>query len=395
MKTTTRLEVLIFLAALPEKPAEQFNQGFALLQKTLGKSLTQERNLNKVGFNPTNLATVLYELKKLHKIKDSDVKNHQIGNLEVVHSAVDARSSAEKIADAIKSLGDSLRVKVLLLCKFALEFGSSIERKHVPEDISVVVDDWASALQPVLDEYPELAPPNEPFNLIALSESFAAEIEAIVYPQELHERLDEMRSAIADNNVKIEARGAVVKLFEGAGDDVKAAVKFRDQFPFLNDPELIPEFKILTADKFTAYHAFCDAHRELFTKLVPLPVDGQTLEECINLGEREIFELAKTAVENFKMDQLIWDELVNYRDKGEILGKHPVFKDRMLELKVAEMTIPEASKRKGNLENYIRRDGLKAESAKDEPTKLHYENKVLDWKAELVLVERKLTNAPK
>ena len=103
-----------------------------------------------------------------------------------------------------------------------------------------------------------------------------------------------------------------------------------------------------------------------------------------------IFGLAKSAVENFEMDQLIYDEFVHYRDNNKVLGVHPIFKRRKLAESVDKMTMAEAAKRKANLENYIRRDTKKAEEATAPEDKTKFEDKVLDFKAELILVNLKL-----
>ena len=85
--------------------------------------------------------------------------------------------------------------------------------------------------------------------------------------------------------------------------------RFRDDFPFLRDPDCPPELKILAADKITAHDRYIQAHERLF--------DCTTLDEC--------YTTAGEAVENFLENRAIFQELDYYREHGAILGKHRIF----------------------------------------------------------------------
>lgn len=289
MKTTTREAVLLFLLSIDTlKPNEQFNQAFDLYRSSAGKNLQQERSLNRMGFSTGTLKTVLYELKKIHKISDADLKSYE--SLE--------KTSCTTETPVIQFVPD----------------GESLET--------------IEALQKVITEAPA---------------------------------------------------------------EVKQEIRFRDEFPFISDPNLPAELKILVTDKFNHYHAFADAHKELFAKVVePYLVDKKEDFSEEQITNDVIFGLAKAAVENFEMDQLIYDEFVHYRDNNKVLGVHPIFKQRKLAESVDKMTMAEAAKRKANLENYIRRDTKKAEEATAPEDKTKFEEKVLDFKAELILVNLKL-----
>src|SRR5690606_1387694 len=124
--------------------------------------------------------------------------------------------------------------------------------------------------------------------------------------------------------------------------------KLREEFPFLNEKDCPDKFKILVADKFTALKAYEDAHAELQRKKAA--------------GEEEgLFELGKTSVENFELNQLIYDELNYYKEHKEILGNHPIFADDMLQKQVDGYSTKEAMKRQGNLRSYISRETPKLE----------------------------------
>src|SRR5690606_8218532 len=46
--------------------------------------------------------------------------------------------------------------------------------------------------------------------------------------------------------------------------ELNSKVKFRDEWPFLSQPDCPPELKILAANKITAYHHYTRAHELLF-----------------------------------------------------------------------------------------------------------------------------------
>ncbi len=287
MKIITREIVLLFLLSLPEQPKDQFNKAFEMYRNSKGKSMPQERHLNRAGFTPSTLNTVLYELKKLYKINDSDLK----------------------------------------LAK--------IEVKEDEEETPVI--------------------------------QFMTGTESM-------DRGEELRMVIAE-----------------APAEVKTEIRFRDEFPFISDPNLPDELKILVTEKFNHYHTFCEAHKELVESVVKPHLEGKKENESEQqITNDVIFGLAKQAVENFEMDQLIYDEFVHYRDNNKVLGVHPIFKRRKLAEAVDKMTMAEAAKRKANLENYIRRDTNKAENAKTPEERTKFEEKVFDFKEELILVNLKL-----
>lgn len=183
-----------------------------------------------------------------------------------------------------------------------------------------------------------------------------------------------------------ETKGKVIEVFKAAPDDVKQEIRFRDEFPFINDPNLPAELKQLVTDKFSHYHAFAAAHTSLSNGIA---TEGENAEK-IALSNDQVFSLAKASVENFQMDQLIREEFVYYKEHNKVLGVHPIFKQRKLQEAVNLMTTAELAKRAANLENYIRRDSGKADKATDEKDKVKFSEKVLDWQFELALVNVRL-----
>ncbi|HUI32013.1 MAG TPA: hypothetical protein VLY84_00220 [Dysgonamonadaceae bacterium] len=166
--------------------------------------------------------------------------------------------------------------------------------------------------------------------------------------------------------------------FIDAPEDVKQGIKLRDEFPFLKDETCPDKFKILVSDKFTAYENF-KSGREEIKKLL---AEGAT--------EADLFELAKSVVENFELNLEIYDELNYYKEHGQILGKHPIFKEEMMQATVDAYSTKELLKTQGNLRSYISRETKVIEKMEDGDQKAALMQKVMDWTAELTMIDKRL-----
>src|SRR5690606_748194 len=157
--------------------------------------------------------------------------------------------------------------------------------------------------------------------------------------------------------------------------------KLRQEFPFLSEDNVPDKLKILVADKFTALEKFEAAHEQI--------------QKMKAAGETEgLFDLGKKAVENWELNQLIYDELNHYQEHKEILGNHPIFADEMLQKQVDAYSTKEAMKRQGNLRSYISRETPKLEKmAADKKEKA--EAKIKGWQDELNLIDARLNEADK
>lgn len=178
------------------------------------------------------------------------------------------------------------------------------------------------------------------------------------------------------------------EVFTKAPDEVKEAVKFRDEFPFLNEKDCPEEFHILVGKKFASYYAWIEAHKHLLVNIKDINEDASP----IAMSDEEIDEVALKAVVDFEVNQLIWKELNHYKTSGEILGKHPIFLERALKDDIEKMTNAQASKRLVNLDNYIRRDKRnleKAQKAKKEADITKYADKITKWQTEEKLIKAK------
>lgn len=85
--------------------------------------------------------------------------------------------------------------------------------------------------------------------------------------------------------------------------------RFREDWPFLSEPDCPTELKALAADMITSWHNYVNAHEDLFKCTTP--------EEC--------FEAAEKTVGNFYQNSVSRTEFQYYKEHHRILGKHPIF----------------------------------------------------------------------
>lgn len=109
-------------------------------------------------------------------------------------------------------------------------------------------------------------------------------------------------------------RDLLVRALAGTSREAVAATaagsrSFREDWPFLSEPDCPPELKILAADKITAWTNFAREHERLFECATP--------EQCL--------ETAKKCVFFYQQNRKIFSEFAHYRQTGQVLGKHPVF----------------------------------------------------------------------
>lgn len=175
------------------------------------------------------------------------------------------------------------------------------------------------------------------------------------------------------------------EVFTKAPENIKTQIKLRDEFPFLNDDDCPEEFYILVGKKFNHYDAYVQAHKSLLVKIEDTNQDASPIE----LTPEEIDTLAQKAVENFEVNQLIWNELNHYKETGKVLGKHPIFLERKLKESVESLTFEKATKRISALEKNIKRNQEKANAAKKQADKEKYQTKVEEYTFELNLIKVK------
>jgi hypothetical protein len=162
--------------------------------------------------------------------------------------------------------------------------------------------------------------------------------------------------------------------------DAKA---IRVEFPFLNEKECPDEFKILVADKITAWNEYLAIQEELVR--IESGEDFATPERKANLGE--------LAISYFDENQKIYDELNCYQTTGKVLGVHPIFKKLKLTREIETMTTDDLIKYKGSSAKYfsVKKTALeKAKRAKDTAKIEEIEAAVAERSEKLFLVNKKL-----
>lgn len=108
----------------------------------------------------------------------------------------------------------------------------------------------------------------------------------------------------------------------------KKALSFREEFPFLNEPDCPAELEALASRKFTKYHAYVDLHKKLR--------DCTSTKQCA--------QVSRELINNYLENRMIWDELNYYHQHHSILGKHPIFsafhkRKELLSLNVKQLMI--------------------------------------------------------
>lgn len=112
------------------------------------------------------------------------------------------------------------------------------------------------------------------------------------------------------------------------------ALRLRDEFPFLREADCPDELKILTADRRTAYYKYVEAHESIQTK---------------TLTEEQLAEAAKTVLENYLENRLIWKELKHYQDTKEPLGEHPIWRTKKLREEIMALDVKGLIKKTNSL----------------------------------------------
>lgn len=175
-------------------------------------------------------------------------------------------------------------------------------------------------------------------------------------------------------------------VFELAPEEVKKDIKLRERYPFLNEEDTPKEFYTLVGINGRAYFHMIAAREELFEKVVT--ADGAE-PETVPMTKEEIFALAAKAVENFELNIEGEEELEYYKENKEVLGKHPIFEDYMLNKKVNDYKATYLATRRGNLKNYIGRESKKLEGM-EAADKAASVSKIRSWEKELALVEERM-----
>lgn len=98
--------------------------------------------------------------------------------------------------------------------------------------------------------------------LIALASRLGVTVEKLVSDDFVKERLSQSPDMEQVRGLKEELENAQSKYSE-APETVRKAIRFREEFPFLRQPDCPDELKVLVADMFSAYDLYQESHRML------------------------------------------------------------------------------------------------------------------------------------
>ena len=200
--------------------------------------------------------------------------------------------------------------------------------------------------------------------LIALASRLGVTVEKLVSDDFVKERLSQSPDMEQVRGLKEELENAQSKYSE-APETVRKAIRFREEFPFLRQPDCPDELKVLVADMFSAYDLYRESHR----MLVETPDD----------------------VENRQM----WEELEYYKNNGEILGKAQVMRQAREKQEISSLTDLELSKQLGNAKSNISKGKNELEKAPDEEQRAKAMEKTRKWTERKNLLEAEMESRKK
>jgi FtsZ-binding cell division protein ZapB len=349
-------KVIKFLQNLPKEKYDQFNEAFELYRKSEGKNFGVERTINASGFSERVLENLLYDLQKLHGITDVEKVSVQMAVV------IDYPESIHTNTEGVHTNTEAVHTNT------EGSFGKFLvgELEASTEPIDTNTEAVHTTTEPLVNDDAVNALVQENQNLVSEKEDLEFE----------KEELEEENEGLKD---ELETLKSLPKI------DAKS---IRVEFPFLNDKNCPDEFKILIADKITAWNSYLE-----FQDKIKKAESGEEPQS------NEVLEiLAKEVIQFFDENQKIYDELNAYQTTGKVLGLHPIFKKLQLTREVEEMTADELVKYKSSSAKYFtdnRQSLAKAEKAKNTEKIELITNRVAERELKLALVNKKLGINPK
>lgn len=141
-----KTKVLDFLKKPSDNPVEDFNTGFALLQRSEGISQGTLRNYNNQGYTPQSLENIKYDLQKAHEISDLDILNHEVAevvlDLDIAPSApvydqkLFIEANKDQFTSILKEMNDSEKAGLSISVQYAF-----LREEDCPNELKVLVND--------------------------------------------------------------------------------------------------------------------------------------------------------------------------------------------------------------------------------------------------------------
>lgn len=149
---------------------------------------------------------------------------------------------------------------------------------------------------------------------------------------------------------------------------------FRDEFPFLSEPDCPAELEALASRKFTKYHAYVNLHKQL--------------RECTST--EQCAKVARELINSYLENRMIWEELNYYQQHHSILGKHPIFTAFHRRRELLTLNVKQLMVRQKRLRNNIWR--VQDEMAKRDKPHLELERRarLQAYQSELAVINRLL-----
>lgn len=154
----------------------------------------------------------------------------------------------------------------------------------------------------------------------------------------------------------------------------KKTPRFREEFPFLNDPKCPIELQALASRKFGSYYSYIDLHKKL--------------RDCTTLGE--CADVSRQLIDSYLDNRAIYAELEYFRKHRALLGKHPIFLEFARRKELLHMSIKELILRQQQIENNIWRVNSEIKKGNKPHLDAERRERIAGYEAELEEVKRLL-----
>lgn len=140
-----------------DNSADTFNQGYQLLLKTPGASNALLRNYNVKGYTPQSLETLIYDLKKLHGITDSDINNHVVEESAPQKPAKEydetlfLKANSDAFSNILKEMNDEEKTGLKFFNQYPF-----LRDENCPNEFKILTNDAITAFHKFNDAHTEL-----------------------------------------------------------------------------------------------------------------------------------------------------------------------------------------------------------------------------------------------
>ncbi|WP_445458426.1 hypothetical protein [Flavobacterium sp. HNIBRBA15423] len=337
MSNELKKTVLNFLQNLPENPSDQFNKLFEFYRKSDRKQRAMELSYNRRGYSDQNLKNLLYDVKKVYDISDIEVLT-------------------------VKKVEAEKEIKINAIPDYILDMSEEELRAWAKLEVTVPGDG--------IKEVIELA---EKQGFEEIVKILAEELEALSFIDNKDDKGNGENLGIIDQEND--------KVLKNESKYENETIALRTEFPFLNNPNCPEKLFVVVGKRISAYRTY----QELHQKLVTIEAGEVTIPE------EEKLELIKICDAAFNENQALWNELNHYATTGEILGKHPLFREDNIKNEVDLMSAEDMFKFKNASSKYFSVQKKELVKHMNDPAKIELINeRIADREFKLALVNAKM-----